>query len=302
MGQRIGVVVNPTSGRGRGAALGAAAVARLRASGSEVVDLSGDSHAHSTDNARAAVASGGIDVLAVVGGDGMAHLGVNACAGTPVALAIIAAGTGNDNARSLGLPIRQPEQAADLISSGTVRTIDAGRMRTADGDLWWIGVLGGGFDSVVTERAHRWSWPKGPMRYNLAVARELPVFSAIPYAIEVDGHRVETTAMLVAVGNGPAFGGGMLVLPEAKFDDGLLDVLILHEVSVLEFLRVFPRVFKGTHITHPKIEILRGEKVRLETTGIMAQADGERFHPMPIDVEVAPGALRVVAPSSRYVT
>ncbi len=302
MGQRIGVVVNPTSGRGRGAALGAAAVARLRASGSEVVDLSGDSHAHSTDNARAAVASGGIDVLAVVGGDGMAHLGVNACAGTPVALAIIAAGTGNDNARSLGLPIRQPEQAADLISSGTVRTIDAGRMRTADGDLWWIGVLGGGFDSVVTERAHRWSWPKGPMRYNLAVARELPVFSAIPYAIEVDGHRVETTAMLVAVGNGPAFGGGMLVLPEAKFDDGLLDVLILHEVSVLEFLRVFPRVFKGTHITHPKIEILRGKKVRLETTGIMAQADGERFHPMPIDVEVAPGALRVVAPSSRYVT
>lgn len=302
MGQRIGVVVNPTSGRGRGAALGAAAVARLRASGSEVVDLSGDSHAHSTDNARAAVASGGIDVLAVVGGDGMAHLGVNACAGTPVALAIIAAGTGNDNARSLGLPIRQPEQAADLISSGTVRTIDAGRMRTADGDRWWIGVLGGGFDSVVTERAHRWSWPKGPMRYNLAVARELPVFSAIPYAIEVDGHRVETTAMLVAVGNGPAFGGGMLVLPEAKLDDGLLDVLILHEVSVLEFLRVFPRVFKGTHITHPKIEILRGEKVRLETTGIMAQADGERFHPMPIDVEVAPGALRVVAPSSRYVT
>lgn len=302
MGQRIGVVVNPTSGRGRGAALGAAAVARLRASGSEVVDLSGDSHAHSTDNARAAVASGGIDVLAVVGGDGMAHLGVNACAGTPVALAIIAAGTGNDNARSLGLPIRQPEQAADLISSGTVRTIDAGRMRTADGDRWWIGVLGGGFDSVVTERAHRWSWPKGPMRYNLAVARELPVFSAIPYAIEVDGHRVETTAMLVAVGNGPAFGGGMLVLPEAKLDDGLLDVLILHEVSVLEFLRVFPRVFKGTHITHPKIEILRGKKVRLETTGIMAQADGERFHPMPIDVEVAPGALRVVAPSSRYIT
>ncbi|HRB99685.1 MAG: YegS/Rv2252/BmrU family lipid kinase [Candidatus Lutibacillus vidarii] len=302
MGQRIGVVVNPTSGRGRGAAMGAAAVARLRASGGEVVDLSGDSHAHSTDNARGAVASGGIDVLAVVGGDGMAHLGVNACAGTPVALAIIAAGTGNDNARSLGLPIRQPEQAADLISSGAVRTIDAGRMRASDGDRWWIGVLGGGFDSVVTERAHRWSWPKGPMRYNLAVARELPVFTAIPYAIEVDGHRVETTAMLVAVGNGPAFGGGMLVLPEAKFDDGLLDVLILHEVSVLEFLKVFPRVFKGTHVTHPKIEILRGEKVRLETTGIMAQADGERFHPMPIDVEVAPGALRVVAPSSRYVT
>ena len=186
----VGVVVNPTSGRGRGAAMGAAAVARLRASGGEVVDLSGDSHAHSTDNARGAVASGGIDVLAVVGGDGMAHLGVNACAGTPVALAIIAAGTGNDNARSLGLPIRQPEQAADLISSGAVRTIDAGRMRASDGDRWWIGVLGGGFDSVVTERAHRWSWPKGPMRYNLAVARELPVFTAIPYAIEVDGHRV----------------------------------------------------------------------------------------------------------------
>jgi diacylglycerol kinase (ATP) len=300
--QRIGVVVNPTSGRGRGAALGAVAVARLRESHHEVIDLSGASEEQARARAGAAVAAGEVDVLAVVGGDGMAHLGVNLCAGTDVALAIVAAGTGNDNARSLGLPIREPRAAADLITSSEPRLIDAGRCQSPGGDRYWIGVLGGGFDSVVSERAHRWSWPKGPMRYNLAIARELPVFKPIPYAIEVDGARIETTAMLVAVGNGPAFGGGMHVLPDARYDDGLLDVLILHAVSIPEFLRVFPQVFKGNHVSHPKVQILRGTSVRLETQGIVAQADGEPFQPMPIDVEIAPGALRVVAPPGRYLS
>ena len=120
------------------------------------------------------------------------------------------------------------------------------------------------------------------------MARELPVFTAIPYTIEVDGHRVETTAMLVAVGNGPAFGVACSSCPRRS---SMTASRRPHPPRGLrpEFLGL-PRVFKGTHVTHPKIEILRGEKVRLETTGIMAQADGERFHPMPIDVEVAPGA------------
>jgi hypothetical protein len=86
------------------------------------------------------------------------------------------------------------------------------------------------------------------MRYNLAILRELPVFRAIPYTLVLDGERIDTEAMLVAVGNGSAYGGGMRVTPDASFDDGLLDVLILRKISTFEFLRVFPRVFKGTHV------------------------------------------------------
>ncbi|MEO7068991.1 MAG: sphingosine kinase, partial [Nostocoides sp.] len=106
--------------------------------------------------------------------------------------------------------------------------------------------------------------------------------------------RHETKAMLVAVGNGPAYGGGMRVTPDARFDDGLLDVLILHEIGMVEFLRVFPKVFSGTHVSHPSVEVIRGRSVRLEAEGIVAYADGERFAPLPLTCEVVPGAATVL--------
>ena len=296
--KRIGLVVNPTSGKNRGMALGIEVAQRMRAAGHEVLDLSDESYASARDRALGAIAQG-LDVLAVVGGDGMVHLGVDLAAETKTTLAIIAAGTGNDIARGLGLPVHDPVRAADLVTTGTPRTIDAIRHVDAHGKRhWFVGVLGAGFDSVVNERANTWPWPKGKMRYNLAILRELPLFKAIPYVVTVDGVRHETRAMLVAVGNGPSYGGGMHVLPDAKFDDGLLDVLILREISTLEFLKVFPRVFKGAHVTHPAVEIIRGVSVTLEADGIVSYADGERFAPLPITVEVVPGAVTVLAPAA----
>jgi diacylglycerol kinase (ATP) len=292
---RVGLLTNPTAGRGRGAASGGLAAVALEAAGHQVVDLSGPDAATAARNAEAALDEGGIDVLTVVGGDGMVHLGANLCAGRPTPLAVVAAGSGNDNARELGLPVGDPHTAAALVTAGRTRTIDLGRVETRTGDTrWWIGVLGGGFDSVVNERAARMRWPRGPMRYNVAVARELPVFRPIPYLVTVDQEVVETEAMLVAVANGPAFGGGMRVAPDASYDDGLLDVVILHRVSRAEFVRVFPRVFKGTHVSHPRVQLLRGRRVRLEAAGIVTQADGERFEPLPLELEVVPRALRVV--------
>jgi diacylglycerol kinase (ATP) len=293
---RVGLLVNPTAGRGRGAAYGVQAAAALRAAGHELVDLSGRDEATAAGRARDALEADQIDVLAVVGGDGMVHLGANLCAGGPTPLAVVAAGTGNDNARELGLPVRDPHAAAALVTAGRTRPVDLGRCVTAAGvTRWWIGVLGGGFDSVVNERASRMRWPRGPMRYNVAVARELPVFRPIPYVVTVDDDRRETEAMLVAVANGPSFGGGMRVAPDALYDDGRLDVVILHRVSRAEFVRVFPRVFRGTHVSHPRVEILHGRRVRLEAQGIVTQADGERFEPLPLDLEVVPGALTVVS-------
>jgi diacylglycerol kinase (ATP) len=297
VGRRIGLVVNPTSGKHRGGALGIVVAGRLRAAGHEVVDLSDESYAAARDRALGAI-SQGLDVLAVVGGDGMAHLGVNLCAGTETTMALIAAGTGNDIARGLGLPVHDPLAGADVVATGRVRRIDAVRHVDEYGQVrWYAGVLGAGFDSLVNERANTWPWPRGQMRYNLAVARELPLFKAIPYAVTVDGVRHETRAMLVVVGNGPSYGGGMRVVPDAAFDDGLADVLILHEISTLEFLKVFPTVFTGTHVGHPSVEVVRGRRITLEAEGIVAYADGERFAALPLTVEVVPGVLSVLVPA-----
>ena len=298
MTKRVGLVVNPTSGKNRGMSLGIEVAQRMRAAGHDVVDLSDETYAAARDRALGAIAQG-LDVLAVVGGDGMVHLGVDLAAETKTTLAIIAAGTGNDVARGLGLPVHDPVRAADLVSTGVPRTIDAVRHVDVHGERhWYVGVLGAGFDSLVNERANTWPWPKGQMRYNLAILRELPLFKAIPYVVTVDGVRHETKAMLVVVGNGPSYGGGMQVLPDAQFDDGLLDVLLLHEISTVEFLKVFPKVFKGAHVGHPAVEIIRGTSVTLEAAGIVAYADGERFAPLPLTVEVVPGAVTVLAPAA----
>jgi diacylglycerol kinase (ATP) len=298
--KRVGLVVNPTSGKNRGMALGLEVAARLCAAGHEVLDLSDETYAAARDRALGAIAQG-LDVLAVVGGDGMTHLGVNLAAETKTTLAILGAGTGNDVARGLGLPVHDPVRAADLVTTGVERTIDAVRWVDDHGERhWYAGVLGAGFDSIVNERANTWPWPKGQMRYNLAILRELPLFKAIPYAVTIDGQRLETRAMLVVVANGPSYGGGMRVAPHASFHDGLADVMILHEISTLEFLKVFPKVFKGNHVTHPAVQIIKGRQVRLEADGIVAYADGERFAPLPLTLETVPDAVTVLAPTGHH--
>ena len=293
---RLGLIVNPTSGKNTGARVGTEALTLLRAAGIDILDLSAADARSAMEQGRAAIAAGAVDRIVVAGGDGMVHLGANLCAGTGVPLGIIAAGTGNDIARELGLPVRDAAKAVERILDGGTRQVDVAKHTMASGEeRWFLGVLAAGFDAVVNERANQWRWPKGPMRYNLAIMRELPLFRAIPYVLELDGVRMETEAMLVAVGNGPAYGGGMRVTPGAEFDDGLLDVLVLHKISTAEFLRVFPTVFKGTHVSHPKVQVLRARTVRLEATGIVSYADGERFAPLPMTMEVVPGALTVLA-------
>ena len=233
---RIGMVINPTAGKNTGARIGREAATLLVAAGHEVVDLSAMDGPHALERGRAAIADRAVDCIVVAGGDGMVHLGVNLVAGTDIPLGIIASGTGNDNARELGLPVRDAAKAVERVTHGATRRIDAIRHTTPRGEeRWFVGVLAAGFDAVVNERANQWQWPRGPMRYNLAIMRELPVFRAIPYVLDLDGTRMETEAMLVAVGNGPAYGGGMRVTPDAAFDDGLLDVLVLHRISTPAF-------------------------------------------------------------------
>jgi diacylglycerol kinase (ATP) len=129
------------------------------------------------------------------------------------------------------------------------------------------------------------------MKYNAAIAIELPRFKPRHYEIFLDDQSISTDAMLIAVSNGRSYGGGMLVCPDANISDGLFDVMILRPVSKVEFLKVFPRVFTGTHISHPAVEVLRSRTVRIESKAV-AYADGERIGQLPISAECMRGALR----------
>jgi diacylglycerol kinase (ATP) len=157
-------------------------------------------------------------------------------------------------------------------------------------------VLSAGFDSRVNDRANRMTWPRGRMRYNFAIVAELGVFKPVPFVLEIDGERLETEAMLVAVGNAKSYGAGMLICPDAEVDDGLVDVTVLGPVSKPAFLRAFPKVFKGTHRDHPAVTMRRARKVSINAADVTVYADGEYVGELPVTCEVVPGAVRVIAP------
>lgn len=288
--REIALLTNPGAGRGRGHRLRDAALGRLRSSGLAVRDLQGRDADEALDLARACV-SDGVEALVVCGGDGMVHLGVQAVAQTQVALGIIPAGSGNDAARSLGIPAHDARAAVDRVVASRTRQVDLARC----GTRYYLTVLAAGFDAVVNERANAMTWPRGQMRYNLATLAELRTFTPRTYSLDLDGAARRLDAMLVSVGNGPSFGGGLRIAEGALLDDGMLDVVIIKPISKAELVRTYPRLFRGTHITHPRYEHHRVRRVTVAAPGIVAYADGERFGPLPLTIDCAPGALKVLA-------
>ncbi len=283
-------LTNPTAGKGKASRARDVAVPRLREAGLDVRSLAGSDADEALGLARKAVADG-VDALVVCGGDGMVHLAVQALAGTGTPLGIIPAGTGNDTARYFDLPLNSPAEAADRVIAGKTRVIDLARC----GTKYFVTVLAAGFDAIVNERANTMSWPKGQMRYNLAMLAELRTLKPLDYTLDLDGETKRVDAVLVAVGNGPCFGGGLRITEGAEIDDGLLDVVIIRPLSRTKLVRTYPRLFKGTHTTIPEYEHHRVRSVTVDAPGIVAYADGERFGPLPITVECVPGVLRVIS-------
>lgn len=295
MTRTVAVIINPAAGKGRGAKAAPKLGAGFHRRGIAAAMLVAVSAEETLKMARAAVEDG-VDALVAAGGDGTVNLAVQAVAGTDIPLGIVPLGTGNDNANLIGLD-DGVESAINTIADFNVRTIDVGRVRTADGtQRWFMGVLSSGFDSCVNERANVMTWPKGDMRYLIGILAELRTFKPIPYVIQVDGVEVRANGMLVAVGNGTSYGGGMKVCAGAKLDDGLFNLTFLKEVGKVDFLRTFPKVYKGTHFDHPEVDQFQGKKIRLEAPGQIVYADGERIGPLPADIEMFAGGLRVLFP------
>ncbi|MEU8433148.1 diacylglycerol kinase [Streptomyces sp. NPDC029216] len=294
MSAEITLFVNPTAGRGRGAHAAQPAASALREAGFSVRTVVGTDAADALARLRAAVREGTGAVIAV-GGDGMVSLALQALAGTLVPLGVVAAGTGNDFARAMGLPVREPARAgrlaAEALKEGRIRETDLGRVA----DTWYGTVLCSGFDSRVNDRGNRMRLPLGRFKYDLAILAELAAFRPVPYRITLDdGPVIETEATLVAVGNGSSYGGGMRICADAVPDDGLFDVTIVGDCSRATLLKVFPQVYKGTHLTHPAVTVHRAAKVVLEAPDLTAYADGEPLGPLPVTAECAPGALRLI--------
>ncbi len=294
MERRIGVLINPSSGRGRVGRHAAGVLRGLGADGDHVVAIQGQSAEHARELLAEAV-SRGLDTLVAVGGDGTVHLALQAVVATPIELGIVPLGTGNDAATAMGVPASPPE-AVRVVREGHARPFDVGRVRCADGQQrYFLCVVSTGFDSMVNERANRMTRPSGDARYVLAMLAELRAFRPIRYRAVVDGADVVDDAMLVSLGNGPSFGGGMLVCPSADMHDGQLSMLWVHRISRPALLRVFPKLYSGRHVEHPAVTEQAVTAVRLDAPGI-AYADGERVGPLPVDVDSVPDGVRVLVP------
>ena len=291
MPQEIALLTNPTSGKGKGARTVDVVLPRLRDAGFVVRNLVGRDGDEALDLARQCVADG-VETLVVVGGDGMVHLAIQAVADSGTRLGLVPAGTGNDVARYFDLPRNSTAAATDVVIGGKERRVDLARI----GSKYFVTVLAAGFDAIVNERANEMTWPRGQMRYNLATVAELRTFKPISYVVDIDGEQQRFDAMMVAVGNGPSFGGGLRITEGAILDDGLLDVVVIRPMSKVELVRTYPKLFKGTHVHHPDYRHHLAKKITIAAPGITAYADGERVAPLPLTVEVAPLALRVLVP------
>jgi diacylglycerol kinase (ATP) len=300
---RVTLLTNPKAGHGNAPHAAERAVARFQERGVDVTEIVGRDPAHARELVDKALADG-TDALVVAGGDGVIALALQALARRATApagipLGIIPAGTGNDHAREYGIPVGDPAAAVDVIIAGHTEIIDLGHIQGADGTATWFGTITAtGFDSLVSDRVNRMRWPHGRMRYNLAIVAELSRLRLLPFRLVLDGEReIVTELTLAAFGNTRSYGGGMLICPNADHADGLLDITMITSGSRGRLMRLFPTVFKGTHVDLDEVTTYRARTVTVECPGINAYADGEYVCPLPVEISAIPGALMILRPA-----
>lgn len=289
----IVVVANPAAGHGRaGRLIGKVTTAlhrlrlpheiRVSESGPDVERLARDA------------AESGASIVAALGGDGTVSLAANGIFGTGAALAALPAGTGDDLAKGIGAG--KLDTAVELLANPKTVDLDVIEVTTGAVKRYFLNIAGAGFDSEVNETANGMTVNLGATgTYVVALLKTLSRFSPASFTIRVDDERMELDAMLVEVGSGRWTGGGMKVLPAAVMNDGVLDVCVVEALSKPAFLRAFPRVFVGSHTTHPKVRMRTGSRVQVEANRrVLVYADGELVGSLPAIFEIHPAALPVV--------
>lgn len=302
---RLGVITNPTSGSGRGARLGAETLAALSGLGHQVVNLSHGSWVASYEAAMKQRRK--LDALIVVGGDGMVHLGIQVCAERKLPLGIVAAGSGNDLAKTLSLPEHDIPASVERIEAGLrgeIAQVDVGKvsgktLETPGNPRYFSAVLSAGIDAAVAAYGSNLKYPRGPLKYKVATARELPRYKPYGVRLTVDGKKWDKTVTLVAVANSPVFGGGLCISPDSSVTDGVLELVITEPLKRMDIVKLFPKLMEGTHLSDPRIQVIKAKTVVIEQGPNGARlpaafADGELVGAEPFTVSVVKGGLRVL--------
>ena len=290
------VILNPTAGGGRAGRMATAIQAELAARGLDAEVVLTRARGHATELAAEAAADHGLVVAA--GGDGTIHEVANGLlhSGAPNAgLAVLPIGTGNDFAKLLGG--RRLERALDSILLGATHRVDVGLVRWGDESEYFVNGMGTGIDVEVVRQIAGLPRLRGVARYLVGVLRALRVFDPIRARLRVDGREIDKRVMIVGVGNGVSQGGGFYITPDARPDDGRLDLCVIDEMSLPRVLVTLPRLMRGRHVNLSTVSMLTFSRLEIETEGpLFFQLDGELREPRGVrrmTVEVLPGALRV---------
>jgi YegS/Rv2252/BmrU family lipid kinase len=284
------LIVNPSSGAGRGRDQLPSAEAAMNTRGLVHRTVVTRSYEHGIEETRAAADAGEIPV--VMSGDGLVGAAGGALAETGCLMGILPGGRGNDFARVLGIP-NDIEQAVEVLAAGNEREVDVGEVNGKR----FLCIASLGFDSDANRIANETKWIRGNLVYAYAALRALVAWKPATFSLSLDGRPREVRGWAVAVANSKAYGGGMFVAPDADLADGLFDVVCTAEGSKLGFLRGLPRVFKGTHIEKDEVTVERAAEVTVDADRPFAvYADGEHITDLPARMRVLPHALRLIAP------
>ena len=287
------IVANPLSGKGKSLKVAQQFKDRASNAGFKPVVIGVLGTEEMLKSLRVAIEDDRQSIAGVisVGGDGLLHALLPVLRQFDLPFTVIPTGTGNDFAREIGAMRRTLDETLAKISETPV-AIDSVIIKSDRGEARACQVLSLGFDALVNERANGFRLIRGKMKYVVATIRELALFKPMRFEINIDGVDYSQLAMLIAVANGPSYGGGMKICPGARFDDGLLDVLILSKVSIIELIKVFPKVYSGSHISHRAVEVIKGREITVNAPA-KAYADGEYISELPIKIHVEPGSLKV---------
>ena len=285
------LVVNSKAGKGRASKLAGRFEVLLKSNNLPYEIINKATYEETFSEYRLSIASGKFEKVVAIGGDGLVNLCLQEVAEQNIGLSVIPAGTGNDFARAVGSHKKSVNEIFNIVRSQDPTTIDLGLVTGAFGKRWYVQVLSTGFDALVNNLANRINWPRGQMKYTLATLLTLARFKPIPYELIIDGKQFKQDFMLLSVANGETYGGGMRICPDASNSDGIFDILLVHPVSKIVLLSIFPKVFTGKHVPHPKIDMIRGKKVQLSADA-SAFADGEFVSKLPIEITNVKNALK----------
>jgi diacylglycerol kinase (ATP) len=298
-------LVNPAAANGSTGRRWPELARRAAALGLQGETLVSERPGHLAELAAEAAAAGATAIV-VVGGDGTVHEVVDglarAGASDRVELGLIPFGTGRDFARSLRIP-RRLDDALEVVRGGRVRTVDIGRATYASDNgeavAHFANFAGAGISGAIADRANRTTKAfGGRLSFIWATLAVFTRWQPTEMTVEIDGERRQVLLLEALAMNGDYTAGGMWVAPEASLEDGTFDVVLIGDFSKAEFTTTFPKIYRGTHVSHAKVEIVRARELRVDAPSpLPIVLDGEQPGTTPVRFEVVPGALRVRVPA-----